>query len=57
MAWECIIFSHLDCMRDGCCRKCKRYKTCTSNLRCDNDPTKCGVYKNIDVDMRLLLKD
>ena len=57
MAWECIIFSHLDCMRDGCCRKCKHYKTSTSNLRCDNDPTKCGVYKNIDVDMRLLLKD
>ena len=57
MAWECIIFSHLDCMRDGCCRNCKHYKTCTSSLRCDNDPTKCGVYKNIDVNMRLLMKD
>ena len=57
MPWECIIFSHLDCMRDGCCRKCKQYETCKSNLRCDSDPKKCGVYKNIEIDMRLLLKD
>lgn len=54
---ECIIFGHLDCMKDGCCRKCKQYKTCESNLRCDNDPAKCGVYKKFEIDMRKLLED
>ena len=57
MKLRCILYGHLDCMKEsGCCRKCKHRVTCMSNLRCDNDPAKCGMYKEYNIDLRKLMR-
>ena len=40
----CDIFGRQPCRRYICCRTCEKYEQCRRR-KCENDPKKCGGFK------------